>query len=67
MILKQLSVLLDILSEIDESLQDTEKNVSNKIISSIKNIMSDRHIVQKKFNSVFQDYRASVLPNVVGD
>ena len=27
--------------------------------------MSDRHIVQKKFNSVFQDYRASVLPNVV--
>ena len=63
----QLSVLLDILSEIDESLQDTEKNVSNKIISSIKNIMSDRHIVQKKFNSVFKDYHASVLSNVVGD
>ena len=27
--------------------------------------MSDRHNVQKKFNSVFQDYRASVPPNVV--
>ena len=27
--------------------------------------MSDRHIVQKNINSVFQDYRASVLPNVV--
>ena len=27
--------------------------------------MSDRHIVQKKINSVFQDYRASVLTNVV--
>ena len=27
--------------------------------------MSDRHIVQKKSNSVFQDYNASVLPNVV--
>ena len=53
------------MSVIEESLQNTEKNVSNKIISSIKNIMSDRHIVQKKFNSVFQDYRASVLPNVV--
>ena len=61
----QLNVCLDILSEIEESLQDTEKNVSNKIISSIKNIMSDRHIVQKKFNSFFQDYHASVLPNVV--
>ena len=34
----QLNVLLDILSEIEESLQDTEKNVSNKIISSIKKI-----------------------------
>ena len=56
-----LNVLLDILSEIEESLQDTEKNVSNKIISSIKNIMSDRH----KFNIVFQDYRISFLPNVV--
>ena len=31
----------------------------------MKNIMSDRHIVQKKFNSVFQDYRVSVLPDVV--
>ena len=60
----QLNVLLDILSEIEESLQDTEKNVYNKIISSIKNIMSERHIIQKKFNSVFQDYRTSVLPNV---
>ena len=28
-------------------------------------MMSDIHIVQKKFNSVFQDYCASVLPNVV--
>ena len=44
-------------------MQDTEKNVSSKIISSIKK-MSDRHIVQRKINSIFQDYRASVLPNV---
>ena len=44
-------------------MQDTEKNVSNKIISSI--ISSDRHIAQKWFNSVLQDYRAFVLPNVV--
>ena len=44
----QLNVLIDIFSEIEESLQSSEENVSNKIISSIKNIMSDRHIVQKK-------------------
>ena len=60
----QLNVLLNIFSEIDKSLKSSEENVSNKIISSIKNIMSDRHIVQKKFNAVFQDYLASVLPTV---
>ena len=27
--------------------------------------MSDRHIAQKNINSVFQDYRALVLPTVV--
>ena len=34
----QLNVLIDIFSEIEESLQSSEENVSNKIISSIKNI-----------------------------
>ena len=29
--------------------------------------MSDRHILQKKINDVFQDYRASVLPTVFDD
>ena len=43
----QLNVLIDIFSKIEESLQSLEENVSNKIISSIKNIMSDRHTVQK--------------------
>ena len=50
----QLNVLLDILSEIEESLLDAEKNVSNKIISSIKNIMSYRHIVQKNWIVFFK-------------
>ena len=60
----QLNVLIDIFSEIEESLQSSEENVSNKIISSIKNIMSDRHIVQKKFNAVFQNYCAPGLPTL---
>ena len=50
----QLNVLIVIFSEIEESLQSLEENVSNKIIFPIKNIISDRHIVQKKFNVVFQ-------------
>ena len=31
----------------------------------MKNVMSDRHIVQKQFDNVFQHYCASLLPNVV--
>ena len=50
----QLNILLAILSEIGESLLDTEKNISNKIISSIKDIRSDRHIVQKKLIVFFK-------------
>ena len=37
----QLNVLIDIFSEVEQSLQSSEENVSNKVISSIKNIMSD--------------------------
>lgn len=49
----------------EESLENTETDVAKKIVSSIKNIMSDRHIVQKKFHTIFQDYRSNVLPEVV--
>ena len=60
----QLNVLIDIFSEIEESLQSLEENVSNKIIFPIKNIISDRHIVQKIFNVVFQNYCAPGLPTL---
>ena len=53
------------MSETEESLQDTEKNASSINISPTTNIMSDRHFVQEKNYSVYQDYRASVLPNVI--
>jgi len=32
---------------------------------SIKNIISDRYIVQKRFNVIFQEYRTTLLPKVV--
>ena len=37
------------------------------IITKIKNTMSDRHIVQKSFNTLLEDYRADILPSVVQD
>ena len=36
-----------------------------KYASSIKYVMSDCHVVQKNFSSIFQEYRPSVLPDVV--
>ena len=40
--------VLDVLSEIEESLKIPDENSSNKITSPIKNIMPDRHIAKKK-------------------
>ena len=34
------------------------------VIKSIKNLMSDRCIVQKKLNEILQTYRQSILPEV---
>ena len=33
----------------------------------IKNTMSVRHIVQKNFKTLLEDYRADVLPSIVQD
>ena len=41
--------------------------IKNKIIKSIKNFMSDRLAVQKKFNNLFSCYRKEVLPSSGGD
>ena len=37
----------------------------NLILSKIKNTMSDRHVVEKKFNELLEDYRRDVLPVIV--
>ena len=61
----QMNVLNEILTDIESSMKNSEHSISKKIVSSIKNVMSDRHIVQKKFNTVFQEYRANALPDIV--
>ena len=43
----------------------TQSDSSHVILSKIKNTMSDRHIVEKNFNSLLQSYRMEVLPSVV--
>ena len=48
--------VLDVCSEIEESLKIPDENSSNKITSPIKNIMPDRHIAQKNNNNNNNDF-----------
>ena len=37
------------------------------VVATIKNSMSDRHIVHKKFNSLLEEYRSQLLLSIVDD
>lgn len=39
--------------------------VSSKIVSKLKNTMSDRHAAEKLFNELLSEYRVDILPDVV--
>ena len=60
-----------ILTTLKQILADIElaagEGVGDKIIANLKNTMSDRHIVQKNFNTLLEEYRSQVLPSVVSD
>ncbi|XP_065182489.1 uncharacterized protein LOC135813316 [Sycon ciliatum] len=63
--------ILDKFKEVLSDLQDSCKGVGescetgNKIVANIKNTMSDRCVVQRKFNELLHDYREKILPDVV--
>ena len=38
-----------------------------KIVASTKNTMSDRHVVEKNFNELLENYRSEVLPIAIED
>lgn len=38
---------------------------AKEILASLKNTMSDRHIVENNFNELLEVYRAEVLPDVI--
>jgi hypothetical protein len=61
----QLNLLKEVLGDITSSVED--ENADKKVMKSIKNLMSDRCIVQKKFNEILQTYRQSILPEVVDE
>ena len=40
-------------------------NSGKLVLSKLKNTMSDRHVVEKKFNDVLEDYRRDILPTII--
>ena len=67
----QLNVLKEVMKEVvaSESCSPDQANSSsnNKIIASIRNLMSDRCGMQKKFNDLMADYRKERVPEVIAD
>ena len=62
-----LSELRSVLKDIESVCNGTTNKVANKVLVSVKNTMSDRHIVQKKFNNLLEAYRSEVLPDVMDE
>ena len=61
--LDTLKEILDDLDTVHIELGRTE--VSSKILSRLKNTMSDRHSAETLFNDILADYCAEVLPEVI--
>ena len=60
-------LLTNALSDVSKTCEASGKDtsISKRILASIKNTMSDRHVVEKKFNELLESYRAEVLPSIV--
>ena len=66
----QLKVLENVLADVSDmfdSFAGEDSNILNKAVKSIKNVMSDRCAVQKKFNDLFTCFRKDVLPTIVSE
>lgn len=58
-----LDTLKEILDDIDSVHSALGKSAASaKIVSSLKNTMSDRHAAEKLFNAMLQEYRVEILP-----
>ena len=61
-----MNVLTDVLFDLDTLSGDENlKTVSADILFKIRNTMSDRAATEEAFNSLLEDYRAQILPEVV--
>ena len=59
------SATLEAFESLVNQLDMISESEGKKIVTKIKNTMSDRHIVEKNFNGLLEKYRASVLPEII--
>ena len=65
--LQTLDIFKGILQEVERvcNIATGRTNVGAQTLSTVKNTMSDRHIVQKNFNQLLQAYREEALPVII--
>ena len=61
----QLRIIKQIFQDCIKLLEGAGNNSTARIVTSMKNLMSDRCAVQKKFNTLFKEYREEVIPVAV--
>ncbi|XP_014675073.1 PREDICTED: uncharacterized protein LOC106815155, partial [Priapulus caudatus] len=60
-----LQALLKDLAKLKSNDEVEQNGWANKLLVNIKNTMNDRHIVNKKLNKIIEEYRDSVLPDII--
>ena len=59
-------VFRQVLGDIDSVATEAgQSNVAKRIVSNLKNSMSDRCVVQKTYNTLVEEYRKEVLPEII--
>ena len=61
----QLHVLKEIFEDISSFGPKKGEDFSARLFASIKNLMSDRCVTQKRFNRLFIEYRNNLIPQIV--
>ncbi|XP_062619501.1 uncharacterized protein LOC134281055 [Saccostrea cucullata] len=62
-----LDTFKEILQDISDNSEETQKNIGNKVICNIQNTMSDRAPTELKFNELLESYREELLPQIRED
>ena len=66
---RTLDIMKELLADVDRACKASGvvDDAHNKIVTNVKNTMSDRGSIEKAFNTLFDSYRTSLLPKALGN